>query len=76
MGDNVAMVQIEKAVMDFGAMDSQMHGARAQILVIEDDPHMQKVLQRIFRDQGYGVTVCGDRQGRTGRLPFGQTRPP
>jgi len=48
--------------MDFGEMDAQAHPARAQILVIEDDPHIQKVLQRTFGEQGYGVTVCGDVQ--------------
>jgi DNA-binding response OmpR family regulator len=30
------------------------------ILVVEDDPRMQKVLQRMFRDEGYQVTVAGD----------------
>lgn len=34
------------------------------ILVVEDDPRMQKVLQRIFREEGYSVTVAGD--GKTG----------
>jgi DNA-binding response OmpR family regulator len=33
-----------------------------QILVIEDDLRMQKVLQRMFNEQRYGVTVCGDGQ--------------
>ena len=30
------------------------------ILVVEDDPRMQKVLQRIFREEGYRVVVAGD----------------
>lgn len=36
--------------------------AGIHILVIEDDPRMQKVLHRMFREQGYAVTVCGDGQ--------------
>jgi DNA-binding response OmpR family regulator len=32
------------------------------ILVVEDDPRMQKVLQRMFRDEGYQVTIAGDGQ--------------
>ena len=43
------------------------------ILVVEDDPRMQKVLQRMFRDEGYPVTVCGD--GRAGLEAFQTTRP-
>ena len=30
------------------------------VLVVEDDPRMQKVLHRIFRDEGYQVTVASD----------------
>jgi len=48
--------------MDIRVSDAQPCPARAQILIIEDDPQMQKVLHRIFREQGYGVTVCGDGQ--------------
>ncbi len=32
------------------------------ILVVEDDPRMQKVLNRLFRDEGYGVMVASDGQ--------------
>jgi len=32
------------------------------ILVVEDDPRMQKVLNRLFRDEGYGVVVASDGQ--------------
>ncbi len=38
------------------------------ILVIEDDPRMQKVLHRMFRDEGYQVTIAGD--GQTGLEAF------
>jgi DNA-binding response OmpR family regulator len=56
------MLQNEKVAMDFGVADVQTQAARTQILVIEDDPHIQKILQRLFREQGYSVTVCGDGQ--------------
>ncbi|MGD0787611.1 MAG: DNA-binding response regulator, partial [Terracidiphilus sp.] len=62
------MVQSEKAEKDSGVIDARTQAARTQILVIEDDPHMQKVLQRIFREQGYAVTECGD--GQTGLDAF------
>ena len=59
-------------------MDSSLSASRAdtertQILVVEDDPHMQKILQRIFREQGYGVTVCGD--GKSGLDAFRSVKP-
>jgi DNA-binding response OmpR family regulator len=38
------------------------------VLVVEDDPRMQKVLQRIFRQEGYRVIVAGD--GQTGLETF------
>ena len=34
------------------------------ILVVEDDPRMQKVLKRIFVEQSYSIEVAGD--GKTG----------
>ena len=67
------MVQSEKAAMDFGVSDAQRNAVQTQILVIEDDPHMQKVLQRTFSEQGYGVTVCGD--GQAGLDAFRSGRP-
>src|SRR5580692_11471103 len=54
------MLQTEHIKMDFAIKDSQTIAARTQILVVEDDPQMQKVLHRIFHDQGYDVTVCDD----------------
>ncbi|WP_245536226.1 response regulator [Terriglobus roseus] len=47
--------------------------ARAQILVIEDDVRMQKILYRLFTEQGYGVTICGD--GQAGLDAFRASRP-
>jgi DNA-binding response OmpR family regulator len=56
------MLQSEKVAMEFGGVDAHTQAARTQILVIEDDPHIQKILHRLFREQGYSVTVCGDGQ--------------
>ena len=30
------------------------------ILIVEDDPHVQRILKRLFESEGYGVEVCGD----------------
>jgi DNA-binding response OmpR family regulator len=43
------------------------------ILVIEDDPRLQKVLSRIFLSEHYGVTVAGD--GQKGLELFRSERP-
>lgn len=43
------------------------------ILVVEDDPRMQKVLQRLFRDEGYQVLVADD--GKAGLEAFRTCRP-
>lgn len=43
------------------------------ILVIEDDPRMQKVLRRIFNDEHYAVVVAGD--GQTGLDLFRSEKP-
>jgi DNA-binding response OmpR family regulator len=45
-----------------GAKDS------GTVLVVEDDPRMQKVLKRIFQQEGYRVVVAGD--GQTGLENF------
>jgi len=45
-----------------GAKDS------GTVLVVEDDPRMQKVLERIFREEGYRVIVAPD--GQTGLESF------
>lgn len=60
-------------MVEFGTANAQGHAAQTQILIVEDDPQMQKVLQRIFREQGYGVTVCGD--GKSGLDAFHSIRP-
>jgi DNA-binding response OmpR family regulator len=43
------------------------------ILVIEDDPRMQKVLRRVFASEQYTVVVAGD--GQTGLELFRSERP-
>ena len=58
--------------MAFGSADVHMDAARLNVLVIEDDPHIQKILERVFREQGYPVTVCGD--GKAGLDAFRSTR--
>ena len=42
--------------------ETQPVDTRTQILVVEDDLRMQRVLQRMFSEQRYAVTVCGDGQ--------------
>jgi DNA-binding response OmpR family regulator len=68
-----SMLQIEKPEMEFEIKDDPAQSARTQILVVEDDPQMQKVLHRIFHDQGYSVAVCGD--GQAGLDAFRSGRP-
>lgn len=43
------------------------------ILIIEDDPRLQKVLRRIFIEEHYAVVVAGD--GQTGLDLFRSERP-
>jgi DNA-binding response OmpR family regulator len=59
--------------MTAAAISQPSENSRTQILVVEDDLRMQKVLQRMFRDQGYSVTVCGD--GQSGLDAFHALKP-
>lgn len=43
------------------------------ILIVEDDPHIQKSLTRLFQSEGYGVEVCGD--GRSAMNAFRKATP-
>lgn len=43
------------------------------ILVVEDDPRMQKVLNRIFVEENYSILIAGD--GKTGLELFRNHRP-
>lgn len=44
------------------SLGRQHHGDSIMetILVVEDDPRVQKILRRLFESEGYGVEVCGD----------------
>ena len=57
-------------VIEIGAVPSTHLGT---ILVIEDDPRMQRVLRRMFLDEHYNVLVAGD--GQTGLELFRKERP-
>jgi DNA-binding response OmpR family regulator len=67
------MLQVEKAMSDSSIPEAKSSGVRTHILVVEDDPRMQKVLQRMFHEQGYTVTVCGD--GQAGLDAFHTVKP-
>src|ERR1700750_1923065 len=67
------MLQNDKIVMDAKIAEVPPSLGGTQILVIEDDPRMQKVLHRMFRDQGYSVTLCGD--GQSGLDSFRSNKP-
>src|ERR1700743_3438339 len=43
------------------------------ILIVEDDPRMQKVLRRLFTDEHYSTIVAGD--GQTGLELFRRDHP-
>lgn len=43
------------------------------ILIVEDDPHFQKSLMRLFQSDGYSVEVCGD--GRSAMNAFRKRAP-
>jgi DNA-binding response OmpR family regulator len=43
------------------------------ILIVEDDPRMQKVLRRVFSEEHYAVSVAGD--GQTGLELFRSEKP-
>ena len=47
--------------------------AAETVLVVEDDPRMQRVLQRLFSDEGYRVQVAGS--GRAGLASFRSEHP-
>src|ERR1700749_5094530 len=67
------MLQVEKTMSDSSIPEAKSSGVRTHILVVEGDPRMQKVLQRMFHEQGYTVTVCGD--GQAGLDAFHTVKP-
>src|SRR6195952_2864716 len=67
------MLQGEMTMTGSDSTEGHSGGARTHILVVEDDPRMQKVLQRMFHEQGYTVTLCGD--GQAGLDAFHAAKP-
>ena len=67
------MLQSELTMNESVHSETISGATRTHILVIEDDPRMQKVLHRVFREQGYSVTVCGD--GQAGLDAFRSIKP-
>lgn len=53
--------------------DSVSPGSFGTILIVEDDPRMQKVLRRIFDEEHYHTVVAGD--GQSGLNAFQRERP-
>ena len=53
--------------------DAEQAVSVGTILIVEDDPRMQKVLRKIFTDEHYTVVVAGD--GRTAADLFRSERP-
>jgi len=62
------------SVMTTGMAEETAAGVRlGTILIVEDDPNMQKVLRRIFARENYAVQVAGD--GQAGLDAFRTWRP-
>jgi DNA-binding response OmpR family regulator len=52
---------------------NEVGGIMETILLVEDDPHVQRVLTRLFQSGGYRVEVCGD--GRSAMDAFRKEAP-
>ena len=66
------MVQALESMTD-ARTDQLPTASVGTILIIEDDPRMQKVLRRIFTEERYAAVVAGD--GQTGLDLFRSQRP-
>jgi DNA-binding response OmpR family regulator len=66
----VTAAELMEEGIELGTVPSTNLGT---ILIIEDDPRMQKVLRRIFVEEHYTVVVAGD--GQTGLEIFRSERP-
>jgi DNA-binding response OmpR family regulator len=66
------MVSDREIVID-AVEDREPKAELGIILVVEDDPRMQKVLKRIFIEENYSIEVAGD--GKTGLELFRTHRP-
>lgn len=65
-------------IQDLALIEQSQDGALATsdlgtILIIEDDPRMQKVLRRIFAEERYAAVIAGD--GQTGLEAFRREQP-
>jgi DNA-binding response OmpR family regulator len=67
------MIMEADFVKDSIELESTHSVSLGTILIIEDDPRMQKVLRRIFAEEHYTVLVAGD--GQTGLDLFRTERP-
>ena len=59
--ENIKMLQNAATLAEPNSVLSGVKDS-GTVLVVEDDPRMQKVLQRIFRQERYRVIVAGDGQ--------------
>ncbi len=67
------MVNSEELLLDEVGEIQATKPELGTILVVEDDPRMQKVLKRIFTEESYSIDVAGD--GKTGLELFRSHRP-
>jgi DNA-binding response OmpR family regulator len=67
------MLMSESALMDQEIVAVSPSANLGTVLVVEDDPRMQKVLLRIFSSENYGVSVAGE--GHLALETFRQERP-
>jgi DNA-binding response OmpR family regulator len=67
------MVEDMEVMQEPTKLDAATSATLGTILIIEDDPRMQKVLRRIFTEEHYAVLVAGD--GQTGLELFRTEHP-
>jgi len=67
------MVEDMEVMQEPTKIDDETSATLGTILIIEDDPRMQKVLRRIFTEEHYAVVVAGD--GQTGLELFRSEHP-
>jgi DNA-binding response OmpR family regulator len=67
------MVEDMEVTKEHTKLDAETSATLGTILIIEDDPRMQKVLRRIFTEEQYAVVVAGD--GQTGLELFRSEHP-
>jgi ActR/RegA family two-component response regulator len=51
---------IKKHKSSYQPVPSEVRGIMETILIVEDDPQVQRILTRLFQSDGYRVEVCGD----------------